>query len=140
MKKHRGKWLVLLAVIAGGLGAAVCVLWFHPGGSAHRIDLDTAEKVCAGMTQRQVEGLFGVPPGDYSSQPGTMHCEGVAERWPGLRREDWTADEGGAVVYFDADGRVADRIVWVAPSKQGASQGASKFAPLRKLWHGLTLR
>jgi hypothetical protein len=136
MKKHRGKWLILPAVLAAALGVAAFVCWLDPGGPAHRVNLYTAEKVRQGMTQRQVEGMFGVPPGDYSAQPGANHPEGVPSR-PGLRREDWTADEGGAVIFFDAEGRVADRIVWIAPNQSGR---VSKFEPLRKVWHGLSAR
>jgi hypothetical protein len=132
MKKSRRRWLTFLLVVVAAVAVAAYVRWLHLADSAHRVTLDAAERVCAGMTQREVEDIFGVPPGDYSSQPGTVHPEGLPKRPPDLRREDWTADEGGTVVYFDEDGRVVDRIVWVAPGQRTAS-----IDPFRKVWHGL---
>jgi hypothetical protein len=77
------------------------------------------------MTQAQVEAIFGAPPGDYSSEPKAGQLRAPSDRRPDLRREDWTADEEGAVVYFGQDAKVADCTLWVVPHK------ASKFEPIR---------
>ncbi len=130
----RGKWRIVLAVVVAALIAAVYVGWPHLAGPAHRVNPYTAEKVRAGMTQTEVEALFGAPQGDYSSGPKADKPQAPMPPRPGLRREDWTTEEGGAAVYFGPDGRVADRIVWSAPDYK-----ASRFERIRKWWYWVTV-
>jgi hypothetical protein len=91
-------------------------------------------KLRVGMTQRDVEAIFGAPPGDYSSVPKADRPPAPEDRRPDLRREDWTTEEGGAVVYFGPDGRVADFTLWVAPGRK-----MSNVERLRKWWYWLTV-
>jgi hypothetical protein len=134
MKKHRGKRLIFLGLVVAALVAAVYFGRLHLAGSAHRINPYTAVKVRLGMTQSEVEAIFGAPPGDYSSGPKADRPQAPADRRPDLRREDWTTEEGGAVVYFGPDGRAADFTLWVAPGRQ-----TSKFERVRKWWYWLTV-
>lgn len=134
MKKHRSKLLVLLLTVAAAVGAVVLFGWLPLAGPAHRINPHTGMKLRVGMTQSQVEAVFGVPPGDYSSEPPGERVRARGDGQPGLRREDWASDEGGAVVYFGPDGRVADLTLWVAPG--GTMTPRER---LRKWWYWLTV-
>lgn len=136
MKRGRAftlTWSVPLMVVVA-LVAAVYFGWALLAGSAHRINPYTAMKIRVGMTQRDVEAIFGAPPGDYSSEQKSDQAQAPVDCRPDLRREDWTAEEGGAVVYFGPDGRVADFTLWVAPGRQTA-----KFERIRKWWYWLTV-
>jgi hypothetical protein len=130
MKKHRGKLLLLAVLVAAALGASAGLRWLRPERPVQRVNPYTATKVRLGMTQKEVEAIFRAPPGDYSTAMRGHHAEGLPKRPPELRREDWTADEGGAVVYFGDDGRVADCILWIEPNYM-AKEGAVRFR-LRK--------
>ena len=91
-------------------------------------------KLRVGMTQSKVEAIFGVPPGDYSAEPRKERVQARGDGQPELRREDWTSEEGGAVVYFGPDGKVADFTLWVAPG--GKMTGRER---IRKWWYWLTV-
>jgi hypothetical protein len=134
MKKHRGKVIVLLITVAVAVGAAVFFGWLPLAGSTHRINPYTSMKLHVGMTQSKVEAIFGVPPGDYSSEPRRDRVQARGDGQRELRREDWTSDEGGAVVYFGPDGKVADFTLWVAP--RGKMTGRER---IRKWWYWLTV-
>jgi hypothetical protein len=134
MKKHRGKLIVLLIPVAAAVGAAVYFGWLPLAGSTHRINPYTSMKLRVGMTQSKVEAIFGVPPGDYSSEPRRDRVQARGDGQRELRREDWTSDEGGAVVYFGPDGKVADFTLWVAPG--GKMTGRER---IRKWWYWLTV-
>jgi hypothetical protein len=105
LKKHRGKLLVLSITVAAAVGAAGYFGSLPHAASTHRINPYTSVKLRVGMPQDKVEAIFGVPPGDYSSEPKKERVQGRGDGRLELRREDWTSDEGGAVVYFGPDGR-----------------------------------
>jgi hypothetical protein len=135
LKKHRGKLLVLLITVAAAVGAAVFFGWLPRAGSTHRINPYTCMKLRLGMHQDKVEAIFGAPPGDYSSEPRMDRVQGRGDGQLGLRREDWTSDEGGAVVYFGPDGKVADFTLWVAPGgKMTAHERARKWLYWLTVW------
>jgi hypothetical protein len=119
LKKHRGKSLILSMTVLAAVSAAVYFGRLPLAGSTHRINPYTCMKLRVGMPQDKVEAIFRTPPGDYSSEPGMNLVEGRGDARLGLelRREDWTSDEGGAVVYFGPDGRVADFTLWVTPGR-----------------------
>jgi hypothetical protein len=134
MKQRRGKRRIALVMIVAALVAAVDFGRLHRAGPAHRINPYTALKVRVGMTQRDVEAIFGAPPGDYSSEPTADQPQAPGDRRADWRREDWATEEGGAVVYFGPDGRVAHVTLWVAPGRK-----TSKLERLRKWWYWLTV-
>jgi hypothetical protein len=80
------------------------------------------------------KAVFGVPPGDYSSTPGRAPVPARGDGQPALRRWDWTSDEGGAVVYFGPDDKVADFTLWVVPGSK-----MTEREHLRKWWYWLTV-
>lgn len=132
MKTKRRKLMIALALIF-----AICVgafIWLQPFSSAQRINPYTAMKIRIGMTQGQVEAIFGVPPGNYSTALDADSPEVPVTRRPELRREDWMSDEGGAAVYFGPDGRVADCTLWVVPGRKMAARER-----VRKWWYWLTV-
>jgi hypothetical protein len=133
MKIHRNNRLLILTVFVVAIVAAVFFAWQHLSRSVHRINPYTAMKVRLGMTQAQVEAIFGAPAGDYASGAKAGQRRAPSDRRPDLRREDWTADEGGAVVYFGQDGKVADATLWLVPHK------ASQFETIRKWWYWATV-
>ena len=133
MKHRRGRRLIASVLAVATLVAAVYFGLLLLFGSAQRVNPYTAMKVRLGMTQRDVETIFGASPGDYSSEEADRPAAPV-DRRPDLRRADWTTEEGGAVVYFGPDGRVADYTLWVAPDRK-----ASKLERMRKWWYWLTV-
>jgi hypothetical protein len=134
LKKHRGKCLALFITVAAALGAAVYFGWLPLAGTTHRINPYTGMKLRVGMTQSKVQTIFGVPPGDYSSEPRRDRVPARGDDRPELRREDWTSDEGGAAVYFGPDGTVADFTLWVAPSGK-----MTERERIRKWWYWFTV-
>jgi hypothetical protein len=134
MKHHRGRRLIALVLVVTTIVAAVYLGWHQLAGSGHRINPYTAMKVRVGMTQREVEAIFGAPPGNYSAEPKADQPQAPVDRRPDLRREDWMTEEGGAVVYFGRDGRVADFTLWVVP---GGKMSARER--IRKWWYWLTV-
>lgn len=134
MKKHRGKLLILLLTVVVAVGTAVYFGWLPLAGSTHRINPYASMKLRVGMTQSKVEAIFGAPPGDYSSEPRRERVQARGDGQLELRREDWTSDEGGAVVYFGPDGRVADFTLWITPG--GKMTGRER---VRSWWYFLTV-
>jgi hypothetical protein len=134
MTKRRAKWPIVLLVVVAALVVAVYAGWLHLADSGHRVNVYTAQKVRAGMTQSEVEAIFRAPPGDYSSEPKADKPRAPVPHRPDFRREDWTTEEGGAAVYFGPDGRVVDCIIWSAPDYNG-----SKFGRVRKWWYAVTV-
>ncbi len=134
MTKPRGKRPIVLILVAAVLIAAVYFGRLYLAGSGPRVNPHTAMKVRLGMTQSEVERIFGAPPGDYSSGPTADQVQAPADRRPDLRREDWMTEEGGTVVYFGPDGRVADFTLWLVPNRE-----TSRFERFRKWWYWLTV-
>ena len=135
MRKHGVKLLVLVITVAAAVGAAAVHFgWLPFAGSTHRINPYTSIKLRVGMPRDKVEAIFGVPSGNYSSEPNKDRIQGRGDGRPELLREDWTSDEGGAVVYFGPDGKVADFTLWVAPGGKMTAQER-----IRKWYYWLTV-
>jgi hypothetical protein len=134
MKKLRVKRLIVWVMVPAALVAAVYFGLLLLFGSAQRVNPYTAMKVRLGMTQSEVEAIFGAPPGDYSAVPLADRPQPPANRRPDLRREDWMTEEGGAVVYFGPDDRVADCTLWLTPGRK-----MTGFERIRKWWYWLTV-
>jgi hypothetical protein len=66
------------------------------------------DKIAAGMTQEDVEEIFGCPPGDYTNgQAVNVRC-GIGVR--GIRQSCWIGYEGDIDVEFSRkDGKVVGK-------------------------------
>src|SRR5262249_59202506 len=74
---------------------------------AHRINRAAYELLREGMTQAEVEAIFGVPPGDYASVDLFV---APADRYlfpREFRAQEWLSDEGCVGIAFRPDGTVA---------------------------------
>jgi hypothetical protein len=97
---------VSAALVCATLLAASVFIRVHSSPSA-RINLERLDQVMLGMTLKEVEAVFGLPPGDYSggmnqSTPWRRSTDG----WePGLKIIEWTSETASCMVIFDASGR-----------------------------------
>jgi outer membrane protein assembly factor BamE (lipoprotein component of BamABCDE complex) len=91
-----------VAVVAVPLGLHVWRQRFAPG---RFIDQEHCARIKKGMTQEEVEAIFGVPPGKYTKKDIDVWVFRI-RRPAGERLERWTGDEGVAKVTFDEQGAV----------------------------------
>lgn len=108
MRKRLLLGLLALVVLAplGGLVAR-----WATGPAAHNINAETAGLIREGMDVRDVEALFGAPPGDYRVRTRSIHLipGHSGQLVPnGLWGEplDWLSDDVWVSVWVE-DGRVA---------------------------------
>jgi len=95
------RWLLLgLAILATAVAGSMVLLLTAP---RHRINEDSVKLIQNGMTQAEIEVVFGVPPGDYSSGGLRVYWEEPQKR---LDRKEWTGDAVGVEVFFDPSGKV----------------------------------
>jgi hypothetical protein len=77
--------------------------------SRHHITAANIAKISPGMSQEDVQGLLGAPPG-YEA-PGRM-CGGICLTgldeglWQRGKHECWVGEEVAVLVFFDAEGHV----------------------------------
>jgi hypothetical protein len=70
------------------------------------INRDTFERIEEGMTQKDIEELIGLPPGQYERDaiflnvPGAMHGETC---------ESWSSNDGEIIVWVSSEGKVTDK-------------------------------
>ncbi len=119
---------LVAALVLAGVGAFA--LWPRPGASRANFD-----RLRVGMSQGEVTGILGVPPGDSGSSLGARVVgEEVVFGRPWLVGGGYLArwhDENGTVhLSFDADGRVMGGEFW--PS-HGERQPGPRDG-LRRLW------
>ena len=97
---------VLLAVAAVGIG----IQWLL--SPKHRINKESIAQIKEGMTQKEVEDILGVPPGNYAYD-GFFTSVGYSgplgpgvERWPTLQ---WAGEEIGIRITINPhNGTVAE--------------------------------
>jgi hypothetical protein len=68
-----------------------------------RISQEQFLSVRVGMTQKQVEGIIGYPPGNYA-RPGWVRFDDCNY----VGAQHWVSDNGELFVWFDRDGCVRD--------------------------------
>ena len=95
---HRRSLLLLLALVVAGTIDAVIVFWAT--ATPFLFSPHMCRAIQAGMTQREVEAILGVPAGNY----GVHNKYLFSERLVGLKV--WGDDCGAIWVGFDANGRV----------------------------------
>ena len=73
-----------------------------------RVTAESIRAVEAGLTRQQVESVFAVPPGDYTT-PGARRRTPVdpnGRDFAWHAQADWLTDHASVRVYFDAQDRV----------------------------------
>lgn len=92
--------LVFLAICL----ALVCLTLFvivRMDARKDRITWKNIERIQIGMTEAEVEAIFGVPPGNYNATELFV----TDDHDP---RRIWIGDGPGVALRFDADGRVSE--------------------------------
>jgi hypothetical protein len=90
-RKKRLLWFGMSAVLVLVVYSA-----FRTGAPRHNINRASFEKLKEGMTVAEVEEIFAVPAGVYTTRPykPNVAAEGAAE---------WVGDEGAVFIWFDQD-------------------------------------
>ncbi len=118
MQKHKRLLLAVGAPVAlAGAGLAVYQVW--PRSPLNR---ETYAKIQQGMTAREVEAIYGLPAGDYSTKelvpalrtldPGLVKALCRGTNAVEVRR--WTGNAGHAIFLFDQYGCVTYMYYWHA--------------------------
>jgi hypothetical protein len=101
------------------LAAFLAALYPRPAAKGSGITKANFNLIVEGMTQEDVEEIFGCPPGDYTNGDGlSFRCCGSS----GIRREDWTGYEGDIDIEFSReDGKVVyksfrNTAIWPKPT------------------------
>ncbi len=97
-----GLGFVGLAMVGIGL-----VIWLTTPKQSIAAVAANPHVIEAGMGLHQVEAVFGVPPGDYTTRATQLLIadpNGDVPSWHAT--EDWFADHASVRVYFDAEHRV----------------------------------
>ncbi len=99
------------------LGAGLFVAWLWCTTPRHRITEPTYARIKDGMTTSEVCSVFGVGPGDYSSDPtDPRHSPYMTEFVVGgikgvptgaiAPSKTWLSDNGAAIIHFNDEGVV----------------------------------
>ena len=93
------RWLLLVSGFLAVAVAGFLALWLAT--TQHRINENSVKLIQNGMTQAEIEVVFGVPPGDYSS--GGFRVYWGQKRLDG---KEWMGDAVAVDVFFDSSGKV----------------------------------
>jgi hypothetical protein len=103
MQGRKVVWIVSLLALAGTVLLLARIVSRDAG---RRLNREGFSQLGLGMTQAQVEGLLGGPPGNYGRYAsGEMTLEEYSAP-PGAVERIWCDDSNRFEIYFDADGRV----------------------------------
>jgi hypothetical protein len=81
----------------------------------HRINLKSYEAIQGGMSEGEVEAIFGVPDGDYSTGPVSIFCsngrphEDYGPPDPEGEVKGWIGNDTYVCVAFDKEGKVRSK-------------------------------
>lgn len=113
--KYRFSRALLATLIAS-------ITFFYPllAPVPHRIDQAHFESIPYGMTQEEVEAIFGVPPGKYdcAERDGgpdmILHTMSAAIEWFEFENEalTWSSRYGSFAIRFDRQNRVRSTRSW----------------------------
>ncbi len=92
-----------LLVSVGLVGAAVAL---RPPRPRHNITAAQVAAVRVGMSRADAVACLGAPPGDYSRGRTVVDFS-----WTLDGGDAWVGDEAAVKLWFDAEGRVAQRAV-----------------------------
>ena len=101
MKRRRLLLLMGLVTTAATMGCLA--LWLT--SLRHRINEESVKLIQEGMTQADVQAVFGVPPGDYSNGGIPIYSRDSDWLEP-VDRKEWIGDAVAVEVFFDSAGKV----------------------------------
>jgi hypothetical protein len=113
-------WISLSFISALLIAAALLTIW-QAAGRKEGITDTTYKQLHRGMTLKEVENLFGGPPGDYGPGKGTAlpsgsfdgaydgFVPGCDARWNGTL---WLGEDIAVSICFDTQGRVSQVSQW----------------------------
>ena len=107
----RGKLIAIGAVVLAILVVAACLIKQAPESPAVRINGFTVGRIRVGMTRQDVEAIFHVSAGEYSSfvDPEVLEVPTkIATRHPGVKWESWGGNDAVLFVHFGPDGKADD--------------------------------
>jgi hypothetical protein len=99
--------LSIVAVVLVLLGAAVLV--YVATRPRPTIDRETFARIRTGMSRPEVIGVIGAPPGNYTPMDwtgGRKERDVFLTYGNAASREKWLGEQGGILVFFDAEGKV----------------------------------
>jgi hypothetical protein len=116
--------LILVILVSVGLVLVLAIsLW--RSAPSHNIDRENVLCVEVGMTEKDVEELFGVPAGNYNRTGNVLALSSGLPEGP---VKVWVGDDLGIALWFDEEGRVrAKRTAAVCQNRR-----ESFFAMMRR--------
>jgi hypothetical protein len=106
-KPMRWRLCIVLVLMSVALVGAYVLL--ERPTPARLINKDTYASIKEGMTESEVEAIFGSVAGDYSTRlpPGPrMLIQRLQQELDGLNHKLWISDGGIVVIYFNEEQRV----------------------------------
>ncbi len=107
------KYLFVATGVVAAIALIVLVLYIHskpPFGITER----AYTKIENGMTLKEVEGIIGMPCGNY----GMSHHRTIIGMRSDKTRKLWNTPVTTITVFFDATGQVNDKAIDVDPSRR----------------------
>ena len=81
--------------------------YFDTAAVPHAICHASCERIRRGKTtESEVEAIFGVPPGDYTTRPDVPMPDNFWQGQTRLKWRTWYADRAGVAIGFDGEGKV----------------------------------
>jgi hypothetical protein len=108
--KTKGRtWLLLLCVLT----ALAIVVMVTKLASKELINEARFNMIKIGMTQKDVESIFGGPPGDYGRGRiiEGVHFPLLSTRPNNWRVEEWSGSDVKVTLYFSENGRLMRRFI-----------------------------
>ncbi|MCI0378555.1 MAG: outer membrane protein assembly factor BamE [Gemmataceae bacterium] len=94
---------VLCVLLLLGLGG-----FWYLSATGHRINEQTYKTIQIGMTRAEVEAIFRVPAGSYDNA-ALLEAPSSKVHPQEWTKSLWTGRRGGCVIWFDNDGKVAEK-------------------------------
>ena len=122
------RWVVLVVVVVLNVAAMEAVVWVDQHTQrlsdqrAAGVNADNFQRVQVGMSAEEVNGIFGVPPGDYRRPPGFLMVGPGHIPWNeaarGGRLAVWYVPRCRAEVLYDRNDCVVGKYWWDEEAKK----------------------
>ena len=107
MSKRRRTLVMLFLLACIGATGALASFMLTPAPIEHRICQASCDRITRESTESQVEAIFLVPPGDYTTRPDVPMVYNYWQRQSHLKWRTWYSDRAAVAIGFDQSGRVA---------------------------------